>query len=242
MFPRSTSFQRNLADEKGLSAHMRSVFNYMTGGLALSGLMAYLTLSVPALFNLAASPAGSIVFLLIWFGMGFFFHRIAFSVQPATALGLFALYSATTGFALAPMLAINAAVDVTLALLAAAGVFAAASIYGYTTQRSLAGLGSFLAVGGIALIIFMLVLVGWSLFGGGAPHGLSMVLSLLVVPFVTLAIAYKINMLRESYYAYAADPVTASRMSIVDALYFYTDFVVLFIHLLRIIASVNNNR
>lgn len=241
MFPRTHSFSRPVADEKGLSAHLRTVFNYMTGGLALSGLVAYVTLHVPALLAMAASPAGSIIFLLTWFGLGMFFHSIAFRVQPSTALMLFGLFSVVTGFALAPLFVIYASMDVTLALLAAAGVFAAASIYGHTTQRSLAGLGSFLAVGGIALIIFALVLIGWSFFGG-APHGLSMVFSLLIVPFVTIAIAFKMNMLRESYYAYASDPVTASRMSIVDALGFYTDFVVLFVHLLRIIASVNSNR
>lgn len=237
-YPQTT---QSMSVDKGLAAYLRRTFNYMTGGVALSGLVAYLTLSSPALLQAALNPATQIIFLLVWFGLGFFFHKIAFKVQPTTALGLFALYSAITGFALAPIALVYATMDITLAFFAAAGVFLAASLYGYTTNKSLAGMGSFLAIGGIGLVIFAVVLIAWSFFAP-VPEGISLVFSLLVVPFVTGAIAYKINILRDNFHAYGHDEVTAARMSVVDALGFYTDFVVLFLHLLRIISTFSNNR
>ena len=238
MFPQFMNQTQTVANETQLAAHMRMIFNYMTGGVALAGITGWLTLQNQEA-TMVAAQSGIILFL-VWFGVGMFFHKIAFSVQPATALLFFALFSALTGFMFAPVMLAYAQTDITLAFFAAAGTFLAASVYGYTTNRSLASLGSFLAVGGIALIIFMVVLLVMGIFGGGVPAGLSLVFSLLVVPFVTLAIAYKMNQIRESFHQYSADELTTSRLAIIHALGFFTDFAVLFLHLLRIIGAARN--
>ena len=231
-------FQNNatgaVAHDAGLAAHMRMIFNYMAGGVALSGLVGWLTLRSPELLNFAVQA--NLVLLLVWFGMGMFFHKIAFNTQPTTALAMFALYSAITGLMLAPIGLVYAQADITIAFAAAAGTFAAASLYGYTTGRSLASLGSFLAVGGIALTIFAVVLIGMSIFST-VPQGLSLVFSFLVVPFITIAIAFKMNQIRETYHMYGSDELMSSRLAIMNALGFYTDFVVLFIHILNILGS-----
>lgn len=231
-------FQNNatgaVAHDAGLAAHMRQIFNYMAGGVALSGLVAWLTLKSPEAMQFAVNA--QLLLLLVWFGLGMFFHKIAFNTQPTTALAMFALYSGVTGFMFAPLALVYAQADITLAFFAAAGTFAAASLYGYTTGKSLAGLGSFLAVGGIALMIFAVVLIGWSIFGT-VPAGLSLVFSALVIPFITIAIAYKMNQIRETYHHYGNDELMSSRMAIMNALGFYTDFVVLFVHILNIIGA-----
>lgn len=237
MFPQFMNQSEAVANDTKLAAHMRMIFNYMTGGVALAGLTGWLTLQSQEA-TIFAAQSGLILFLL-WFVVGVFFHKIAFSVQPATALLFFAAFSAMTGFMFAPVLLAYAQADITLAFFAAAGTFLAASIYGYTTNKSLAGLGSFLAVGGIALIIFMVVLIGMSIFST-VPAGLSLVFSILVVPFVTIAIAYKINQIRESHHMYSQDELTSSRLAIIHALGFFTDFAVLFLHLLRIIGAARN--
>lgn len=231
-------FQNNatgaVAHDAGLAAHMRMIFNYMTGGVALSGLVAWLTLKSPEALQFAAQA--HLVLFLVWFGMGMFFHKIAFKTQPSTGLAMFALYSGLTGFMLAPIALVYTGADITLAFFAAAGSFFAASLYGYTTGRSLASLGSFLAVGSIALLVFAVVLIGMSIFST-VPQGLSLVFSALVVPFIIIAIAYKMNQIRETYHTYGGDELTSSRLAIYNALSFYTDFVVLFIHILNIIGS-----
>lgn len=237
MFPQFMNQSEAVAQDTQLAAHMRMIFNYMTGGVALAGLTGWLTLQSQEATMFAAQS--SLLLILVWFGMGLFFHKIAFSVQPVTGLFLFAVFSALTGFMFAPIMLAYAQADITLAFFAAAGVFLASSIYGYTTNRSLASLGSFLAVGGIALIIFAVVLIGMSIFST-VPSGLSLVFSVLVVPFVTIAIAYKINQIRETFHQYSADELTSSRLAIVHALGFFTDFAVLFLHLLRIIGAARN--
>ena len=234
MFPQFMNQTRTIIDEGALSAHMRMIFNYMTGGVALAGITAWLTLKSPEATVMAAQS--SLVLMLVWFGMGVFFHKIAFSVQPTTALILFGAFSAMTGFMFAPIMLLYTNADITLAFFAAAGVFLAASIYGYTTNRSMQSLGSFLAVGGIALMIFAVVLIGMSIFST-VPSGLSLVFSALVVPFTTLAIAYKVGQIRESFAMQAQDEVTSARLAIVNALGFFTDFAVLFLHILRLIGG-----
>ena len=237
MFPQFMNQTQTVANESQLAAHMRMIFNYMTGGVALAGVTGWLTLQSQEATMFAAQSG--LLLILVWFGVGVFFHKIAFSVQPVTALLFFALFSMLTGFMFAPMMLAYAQADITLAFFAAAGTFLAASVYGYTTNRSLASLGSFLAVGGIALIVFAVVLIGMSLFST-VPSGLSLVFSVLVVPFVTLAIAYKMNQIRENFHQYSADELTTSRVAIVHALGFFTDFAVLFLHLLRIIGAARS--
>ena len=237
MFPNFLNQSDAVAQDTQLAAHMRMIFNYMTGGVALAGVTGWLTVQNPQALMFAAQSG--LILLLVWFGIGVFFHKIAFSVQPATALLMFGLFSMLTGFMFAPITLAYAQTDITLAFFAAAGTFLAASIYGYTTNKSLAGLSSFLAVGGIALVIFAVVLIVMSIFST-VPSGLSLVFSVLVVPFVTIGIAYKINQIRETFHGYGHDELMSSRLAIVHALGFFTDFAVLFLHLLRIIGAARS--
>lgn len=237
MFLQFLNQSEAVANDTKLAAHMRMIFNYMTGGVALAGVTGWLTLQSQEATMFAAQSG--LILVLVWFGVGMFFHKIAFRVQPATALMAFGGFSALTGFMFAPITLAYAQTDITLAFFAASGTFLAASIYGYTTNKSLAGLSSFLAVGGIALVIFAVVLIGMSLFST-VPSGLSLVFSALVVPFITIAIAYKINQIRETFHGYSNDELMTSRLAIVHALGFFTDFAVLFLHLLQLIGAARN--
>lgn len=233
------SAYRGSAVDQGLALFMRRTFNYMTGGVAISALVAFVTMHSPALLGAAMTPATQILFMLVWFGLGFFFQKLAFSLSPAGAIGAFALFSAVTGFALSPLVMVYTGADITLAFIAAAAVFAGASIYGYTTKRPLYGLGSFLAVGGIGLMIFAFILIGMAMFGHYS-GGLSIVFSLLVIPFVTLATAFQVNMLAQFYGNIAAmGEASEVRMSTVAALNLYTNFVVLFLNILQLLGAVN---
>ena len=71
------------------SRFMKTVFNYMSGGVALSGVVAYLTFNNPQLLAAAANPVTQIIFLVIWFGFGFFAHKIIRKVPTAVGLMLF---------------------------------------------------------------------------------------------------------------------------------------------------------
>ena len=114
--------------EGALAQHMSQVFNYMSGGVALSGVVAYLVSTNLALLSIATSA--NLIFMLVWLGFGFFMHRMVFNLQPAAALGVFAAFSALTGFSLAPLVLMYTGASIVTAFATAAVMFAGASAYG----------------------------------------------------------------------------------------------------------------
>ena len=229
MFTSQTT-TRNVISESEMAGHMRQTFNYMTGGVALSGLVAWLTASSPELTAIAVKSHW--VFFAIWFAFGFFMHKIIFSMAPTAALATFAIFSALTGFSLAPIFLVYTGESIALAFFVAAFMFAGASIYGYTTNKSLAGMSGILSMVGIGLIVAIVA----NIFIGSS--GLSFFISLAAVPFVAIATAFEMNMLKETYNQYASDEVTRSKMAIYGAASFYMNFVVMFLHLLQLLGTL----
>lgn len=218
--------------EQDLAQHMRQTFNYMTGGVALSGVVAYLTMSNPAL--LAMAMKSQLLFLGIWFAYGFFGHKILFNVQPTAALGIFAGFSALTGFCLTPLVYAYTGASVVTAFVIASVMFAGASLYGYATNKSMDGMRSFIVMGSWGILAAVAVNIIMSMMGIST-GGFSTILSMIIVPFVALTTAFEINQIKEQYVNYSSDEVLRSRMAIYGASTMYMNFVVMFIHLLQIL-------
>lgn len=210
-----------------MAAHLRQVFNYMTGGVALSGLVAWFTVSSPEMMAIAMKSQW--VFLAIWFGFGFFMHKILFSMSPTAALGTFIAFSALTGFSLSPIALVYTGSSIATAFFVTAAMFAGASFYGYSNPKNMAGMGRFLMMAGFGLIAAIVI----NLFVQSS--GFSFIISLAVVPFVAIATAFEINQLREQFSTFAGDEVVRSKMAVFGATSFYMNFVVMFIHILNIL-------
>lgn len=219
--------------DAGLARHMSQVFNYMTGGVAISGVVAYLTINSPAMLN-AALNAGWL-FLIVWFGFGIFMHKIIFNMQPTIALGAFAAFSALTGFALAPMALVYTGASIAIAFFTAAAMFAGASAYGYFSKKSLSGWGNFLMMGAWGLIGAIVVNLLVSLFTGSPIGGLSLIISLIAVPLFAGMTAFETNQLKEMYHHMSRDELLRSRTAIYGAASLYMNFVVMFMHLLSLL-------
>lgn len=217
-----------------LSRHMSQTFNYMMGGVALSGLVAWLATTNPALMQVAAK--GNLIFMLVWLGFGFFMHKMVFSLQPAAALAVFAAFSALTGFSLAPLALIYTGASITTAFLVAAIMFGGTSLYGYTTNKSLSGMGTFLVMGSWGLLAFGLVTIGAGLFGFNT-SGMSTVFSLIAVPLFAAITAWEVNQMKETFQQYGSDELLRSRLSILNAASLYMNFVTMFINLLQLIGD-----
>lgn len=240
MFPQQNGFSRTASvTDAGLAAHMRQVFNYMTGGVALSGAVAWFTLNSPALMAIAANPVTQILFMVIWIGFAFLLNRIVFSLQPAAALGAFAAYSALAGFALSPLVALYTGASVAVAFFTAAIMFGGASLFGYVTNKSLSGWGNFLMIGMWGLLAAVVINMVLGLFGiDTGPLGF--ITSLITVPLVAAVTAYETNQLREMYVDVSHDDVLRSRVAVMGAVSLYISFVVLFINLLQLLGVRNN--
>lgn len=215
-----------------MAAHLRQVFNYMTGGVALSGLVAWFTASNPALLQMAANS--SILFMIVWIGFAFFMHKIIFKLSPTAALGVFVAFSALTGFCLTPMVLLYTNTSIVTAFFVTAIMFAGASLYGYTNPKSMAGMGR------------MMTMIGFGLFGALilnmfiGSSGLSFWISIAIVPFIAIATAFEINQLKEQFHTFSGDEVMRSKMAVFGATSFYMNFVVMFIHILNILGVMRN--
>ncbi len=222
--------------DEGLREYMLKVYNYMAGGLCVTALVAYLIANTSLLtlfFNI--SPDGRVLGmsalgwisliapLIIVFAFGWVLNRGTL----AQVQGVFWLYSALMGASLTPIFLVYTSASLTRIFLITAAMFGALSLYGYTTKRNLAGMGSFMMMGLFGIIIAMIVNIFLK------SPGLYYALSILSVIIFTGLTAWDTQKIRSMYLA-QDDGDIASRKAIAGALELYLDFINLFITLLRL--------
>lgn len=217
-----------------VSALLFKAFKLSAVGVIISAIAAYFTLSSAALVSLATSGTMVIVFLVVWFGVGFMFHRISEKVSPAIARLIYFAFSAFTGFALSPVLLVYSSNIVLLAFLATIAVMVGAAMYGYFTKKDMTGLAPFLSIACIGLIIFAVILIGMSFFST-VPSWLDLFFSALVVPLITVLLAFKVNMVRKAFVNTNLSELELNQLATPLAFSFYLDFVVLFLHIMNLL-------
>jgi len=220
----------------GLRKYMLGVYNYMASGLLLSGIVALLIASSPAIAELfytrVMTPRGAAT-IPTTLGFIAMFSPLAlilvmtFGVNRMPAAGAQAVYwvfTALMGVSLANIFLIYTGTSISRVFFVTAGTFAAMSIIGYTTQRDLTKLGSFLIMGLIGIMLASLV----NIFIGST--ALQFAVTVLgVVIFVGL-IAYDTQRIKTDYisYAYAEGTEVAGKRAVFDALSLYLNFINLF--------------
>jgi hypothetical protein len=221
--------------DAGLRSYMLKVYNYMAGGLALTGVLAYVFGTVPELQNLlyvetargiGMSPLGWIV-ALAPIGVAFFFSFRIGSMSLGTAQLTFWIFSALMGMSLSSVFMIYTGTSITRVFFITAATFGAMSLYGYTTKRDLTGFGSFLFMGLIGILIASLVNI---FIGSPAIYFAVSVLGVLIFTGLT---AYDTQKIKETYWA-GDDGAVMGKKAIFGALNLYLDFINLFIMLLRL--------
>ena len=226
--------------DEGLRAYMLKVYNYMTTGLLLTGLVAYFfgkasivtgemgqivgVTSIGAL--LFGSPLKWVVMLA---PLGFVFYLSARikKMSVSSAQITFWIFSAIMGLSLASIFIVYTQASIARVFFISSGTFAAMSLYGYTTKKDLTKLGGFLFMGLIGIIIASLVNL---FFQSSALHFAISVIGVLV--FVGLT-AYDTQSIKNMYYAGDSESVS-DKKSLMGALRLYLDFINLFIMLLRL--------
>jgi uncharacterized protein len=212
--------------DEGLRSYMLQVYNYMGMGLALSGLVAYLSFTFGISQAVAQTPLVWL-FILAPFGLvmllGF---RIQKMSVPAAQLTFWA-YAALMGVWLSLILAMFTGESVARVFFITAATFGAMSLYGYTTSRDLSGWGSFLFMGLIGVILA--IVVNFFLQSPALYFAVS-VIGVLV--FVGLT-AYDTQRIKEMYYELDGADV-AARKQIMGALSLYLNFINMFIMLMHL--------
>jgi hypothetical protein len=236
---RGVATDRAVAYDMGLRAHMIRVYNYMAGGVALTGIVAWVTYQMAVVTNAAGAitgltPFGQTLFSspLIWvvmlapLGLVFFMSFRIGHMQASTARTLFFIYAGAVGLSLATIFMVYTQTSITRVFFITAASFGALSLYGYTTQRNLDAMGSFLMMGLFGLIIAMLVNI--FLVSSALQWAIS-VIGVLIFAGLTAWDTQKIK----EFYDPMDDGTVAGRKAVMGALNLYLDFLNMFMFLLR---------
>jgi len=229
--------------DQGLRAFMLGVYNHMTLGLAVTGLVALgtfmLATTTGANGRLALTPFGQAIYLsqLKWLvilaplAFVFFFSFRMEQMTSATARTVFLLFAAVMGLSLSSIFVVFTGQSITQVFFITAAAFGALSLYGYTTNRSLSAMGSFLIMGLFGLIIASLV----NLFL--ASSALAFAVSVIGVLIFAGLTAWDTQRLKEMYVYGNMDGETASKASIFGALSLYLNFINMFQMLLSLFGT-----
>jgi FtsH-binding integral membrane protein len=241
------------AVDAGLRAYMLRIYNYMTIGLAITGLAAlgvYMA-AVTSDPNAAAIPQQIGGAYLTTFGYAMFVSPlkwlfilaplamvfvISFGIQrlsPATAQLLFWVFSALMGVSLSSIFLVYTHTSIVRVFFITAASFGALSVYGYTTRRDMTAMGSFLMMGLFGIIIASLV----NIFV--ASSALQFIVSVVGVLVFAGLTAWDTQRLKNEYiYGYAgAGGDVAERAAITGALSLYLNFINLFTLLLQLLGQ-----
>ncbi len=213
----------------GLRQYMLRIYNYMAGGLALTGAVAYFA----ATSGLYQAIVGSILFWVVLFAPLGLVMLLSFRLQ-SMSLGAaqltFWTYAALMGLSLAGVFLVFTGASIARVFFITAGTFAAMSLYGYTTRSDLSRFGSFLFMGLIGIIIAGLV----NMFI--ASSALQFALSVAGVVVFTGLTAWDTQSIKEMYVEGDGTAV-AGKKAVLGALRLYLDFINLFIMLMQLLGT-----
>jgi uncharacterized protein len=250
-YPRASAATTAAVLDAGLRAYMLRVYNWMSSGLLLTGIIAYTIFSVPALHELfyrsGVTASGMVVrnqptalAMIAVFAPLAFVLVLSMGVNRlsrSAAQALYWVFCAAMGASLTSIFVIYTNESIARVFFITAATFAATSIYGYTTKADLSRFGSFLMMGLFGIIIASLV----NMFL--ASSALQFAISIIGVVVFTGLTAYDTQRIKATYvqYAYAEGAEGAAKRSVYDALSLYLNFINLFMLLLQLMGNRNSN-
>jgi FtsH-binding integral membrane protein len=233
----ATAGRADAAIDEGLRAYMIKVYNLMALGLAITGLAAF------GAFQFAVADGqltgfGQLIYasafrwvvifapLALVMFLSFRIHKMSVSAAQTT----FWVYSALVGLSLSTIFLVYTGQSIVRTFFITAASFGALSLWGYTTKRDLSGMGSFLFMGLIGLVIASVVNI---VLGSSALQFAISSIGVLVFAGLT---AYDTQKIKEMYFD-GDDVLVSGRKAIMGALTLYLDFINLFTFLLSFLGN-----
>lgn len=216
--------------DAGLRAFMLNVYNYMAAGLVITGLVAFLTAqSNELMYALFRTPLKWVVMLAplgFVFFLGFRIQRMSVTAAQAT----FWAFAGVMGLSMAAIFKVFTGASIASTFFITATMFLGCSLYGYTTKKSLSGMGGFMTMGLIGLVVASLV----NIFLQSSM--MQFVISIIgVVVFAGLTM-WDTQRLKEEY-AEGYGHETLGKMAIMGALTLYLNFINMFQMLLSLLGD-----
>ena len=228
-FGTSAADTRSAAYDAGLRSYMLSVYNYMASGVLLTGIVALLFAS-GGRDSLAAQvfmTPGILKYIVIFSPLAFVLV-LNFGINrlsTGAAQAIFFAFAAVMGVSMSTIFLVYTGTSIAITFFATAVAFLSLSLYGYTTKRDLSGMGTFLIMGVVGLIVASLL----NLFFKSP--AMAMVISAVGVLLFAGLTAYDTQRIK-SMYAYVAGTDMMGKTVIMGALSLYLDFINMFKFLL----------
>lgn len=236
---RANAGVRTAAIDEGLRTHMNKVYATMSVGTLLTFIVAWAFGTSDALFSILRDPRTLQPNILGWIvmfaplGMVFFFGAALNCLSAAGAQLYFYAYAAVMGLSMSWIFMAFTGVSIAQVFLITSIAFAGLSLVGYTTKKDLSGMGSFLVMGVIGLLVAMIV--NMFLQSPAIAYAVS-ILGVLIFAGLT---AYDTQKIKNDYiqHAYAMDQEWLGKAAIMGALNLYLDFINMFMFLLQLFGN-----
>jgi uncharacterized protein len=214
-----------------VNSFVRSVYNWMAIGLALTGSVAWFVANNEPIWQFVRS-----MFLLFFIGeiaLVFMLAGRAHKMKASTATGLFMFYSVLNGATMAYIFRLYTMSSIASTFFICAGTFAVCSVFGWVTKRDLTGLGGFMFMGLIGILIASVVNIFLK------SPGMQMIISYIGVLVFTGLTAYDTQKLKGMAMSQPAglDAAVIRKGAIIGALTLYLDFILMFQYLLMILGG-----
>jgi len=229
--PTTTTAGRDVAFDAGLRSHMLSVYNYMTSGVLLTGIVALLFAQWSGAPAILFGP-GILKWVIILAPLAFVMV-LSFGINrlsTGTAQLLFWAFAVAMGLSLSSIFFIYTGGSIALTFFATAAAFASLSLYGYTTKRDLSGMGTFLIMGVVGLIVAMLLNLWLQ-----SPALMYAISAIGVLIFAGLTV-YDTQKIKSLYFELRGSDFLG-KAAIMGALALYLDFINMFTFLLQFMGS-----
>lgn len=211
----------------GLRIYMNNIYKYMSFALLITGFVAYFVANTPALLKLIFGSPLSIVVMLAPLLYVFYFSSRIWSMSPERARNNLWIFSGIMGLSLTSIFLAYTSTSIVRTFFITSATFAGMSFYGYSTKKDLTGVGQFMMMGLIGIIIASIV----NIFMKSA--GMEFMISVIGVVIFTGLTAYDVQKLKQTYDYVGINADAEQKVAIIGALNLYMDFINLFLMLLR---------
>ena len=227
----STAGREGVAFDAGLRSHMLSVYNYMASGVLLTGVVA-LAAALTGVAQQIFFGGGILKYVVIFAPLIMIFFMAARANHMSTGglQAFFWSFATVMGLSMSLIPLLYTGTSIAQTFFATAAAFLSLSLWGYTTKKDLSGMGTFLIMGLVGLIVAMII----NIFMQSST--LDLAISAIGVLIFAGLTAYDTQKIKSMYFMVQGTDFIG-KSAIMGALTLYLDFINLFLFLLRFMGN-----
>ncbi|MDE2421984.1 MAG: Bax inhibitor-1/YccA family protein [Gammaproteobacteria bacterium] len=217
--------------DDGFPEYLYAIYRYMTFGLTLSGLIAYVCANSNLYKQVTTTPFVLPILLVIPLILVIVLSNRIEQMSIPMAKTSFWLFATLIGFSFAGIFQVYLGESIAKTFFEVAGAFFILSLVGFFTKRSLTRMGTFLLLSLVSIILAGLVNIWF------VSTTLDLMISAIGILIFSALTAFDTQKISNRFYAIHADCDIRNREAILGALNLYLDFINIFLSLLRLNGS-----